>query len=95
MTNKILATLGISACAAACAASVALPAIFGASVLGAGGVFAWASGLSLEVIICLLAALGIAAVAFYRGRQKAQTQSCASDGSCGCKATKVIPLERT
>lgn len=99
MENKMkmskTAALGVGACAAACLGVTALPLITGAGLLGFGalGTGAWLGGMSLEAIVCvgglLLAAGSIAAYFAFRAKAiDSNTDSCTTDGSCGCKSSR-------
>ena len=99
MENKMkmskTAALGVGACAAACLGVTALPLITGAGLLGLGGLGtgAWLGGMSLEAIVCggglLLAVGSIAAYFVFRAKAiGSNTDSCTTDGSCGCKSSQ-------
>ena len=94
MNNRFLAAAGIGACAAACAASLALPAILGAGALGAGSFAAFETGLGTEFLVLVAATLAAAGVFIWRRSRRAEV-TCASDGSCGCKPEQEdIPQRR-
>jgi hypothetical protein len=86
MKKPVLAVLGLgAACAACCAAPVALSLVaglgfagFGLAGLGAAS-FGWIAGGAGAVLILL----GLAAFYLLRRRQQ-QALSCTSDRSCGC-----------
>lgn len=86
MKKPALAVLGVgAACAACCAAPVALSvaaglgfAGFGLAGLGAASV-GWIAGTAGAVMIVL----GLAAFYLLRKRQQ-QAQACSTDRSCGC-----------
>jgi hypothetical protein len=88
MKKSGMVSLGIGACALACAGAAVLPLIVGASVIGAGGAGALFAGASLKEIICAVALAGAGAggtFAFMRNR-KAATQTCSVDQPCACGA---------
>jgi hypothetical protein len=95
MKNNRMAVVGVGACVAACAGSLAIPALLGAGALGAGGTAAWFSGASSELVLCLIAAVTLAGIAFSLGRRTAPTStaSCAADGACGCNPGKPDTLK--
>jgi membrane protein implicated in regulation of membrane protease activity len=94
MNNKTLSVVALGACVAACTATMVLPAIFGLSALGAGGLIAWLSGTTVEIILISFVGVGLGLIVFGQ-RLKTQTtaQTCASDGSCGCKTIEPDPIE--
>ena len=95
MNNRFLAAAGIGACAAACAASLALPAILGAGALGAGSLAAFETGLGTEFLVVVAAALAVTGAFIWRRSRRAKA-TCASDGSCGCKPAQgdITPQRR-
>ena len=96
MKSKHMAALGLGACATACAASLALPAMLGAGVLGLGGAATVLAGVGAEVVICGAGALAmISGMVLLFRRKVAESARCASDGGFGCNPAKADAMGET
>jgi hypothetical protein len=87
--SKVMAALGIGACAACCAGAIALPWAAGAGFLGLAGSSAIAIIAGLEWLALAAGAIAVGAgILFLYQRRKVASPACPVDGSCGGKSTQ-------